>query len=364
MTRGTRATVDCAALRHNLAVARRSAPSARVIAVIKSNGYGHGLLPVARTLAADADAFAVTCLDEARPLREAGLDQRIVLLEGVYEPAELAEAGALGADLVVHADWQVEVFESAASGRPVDVWLKVDSGMHRLGFAPERVPDIHRRLAACGRVGEIRFMTHLARADDRDCGYTRDQLSAMDRACEALAGERSLANSAGTLAWPETHGDWVRPGIMLYGASPFCDGRPERPPLRPAMVLESRLVAVSQRRAGDLIGYGGTYTCPEPMPVGVVSIGYGDGYPRHAPSGTPVLVGGVRARTVGRVSMDMLCVDLRPCTQAREGERVVLWGEGLPAEEVAEHAGTIAYELFCHVTARVPMNYVDTEANG
>lgn len=364
MTRGTRATVDCAALRHNLAVARSSAPNARVLAVIKSDGYGHGLLPVARTLAGDADGFAVTCLEEARPLREAGLDQRIVLLEGLYEPAELTEAAALGADLVVHADWQVHVLESAAPGRAVDVWLKVDSGMHRLGFPPQRVQEVHRRLAACKRVGTIRFMTHLARADDRDCGYTREQLAAMERACGALAGERSLANSAGTLAWPQSHGDWVRPGIMLYGASPFCDGRPERPPLRPAMVLESRLVAVSQRQSGDLIGYGGTYACPESMPVGVVSIGYGDGYPRHAPTGTPVLVGGVRTQTVGRVSMDMLCVDLRPCPEARVAERVVLWGDGLPAEEVADHAGTIAYELFCQVTARVPMDYVDTEADG
>lgn len=362
MSRGALATVDGAALRHNIDLARRRAGGSGVVAVIKSNGYGHGLLPVARALWRQADAFAVTCIDEARPLREAGLRHPILLLEGLYEPQEMTAVQSLGLDLVIHTEWQVAVLETAG-GPPVDVWLKVDSGMHRLGFPPEAVADIHRRLQRCSSVATVRLMTHLARADDRACDYTRQQIETMRAACDGLAGEHCWANSAGTLGWPETHADWVRPGIMLYGASPFCDGG-ERPPLRPAMTLESRLVAISQRRRGDLIGYGGTYACPEDMPVGVVAIGYGDGYPRHAATGTPVLIRGRRGQLVGRVSMDMICVDLRNVPDADVGDRVVLWGEGLPAEEVADHAGTIAYELFCQVTARVPFQYRDIEVHG
>ncbi|MBA1148399.1 alanine racemase [Ectothiorhodospiraceae bacterium WFHF3C12] len=362
MSRGTLATVDGEALRHNIAVAREMAPAARVVAVVKSNGYGHGLLPVARALWRDADAFAVTCIDEARPLREAGLRHPILLLEGLYEPQEITAVQSLGLDLVIHTAWQLEVLE-AVDGPAVNVWLKVDSGMHRLGFAPAEVAGVHERLRACESVGDVRLMTHLARADDRGCEYTDFQIRTMETACAGLPGEQCWANSAGTLGWPRTHADWVRPGIMLYGASPFCDGR-ERPPLRPAMTLESRLVAISQRQRGDLIGYGGTYACPEDMPVGVVAIGYGDGYPRHAGTGTPVLINGQRAQLVGRVSMDMICVDLRRVPGAAVGDRVVLWGEGLPAEEVADHAGTIAYELFCQVTARVPFQYRDLESHG
>lgn len=362
MSRGALATVDGNALRHNLRLARSMASGSRVVAVIKSNGYGHGLLPTARALWRQADAFAVTCIDEARPLREAGLRHPILLLEGLYEPQELSAVQSLGLDLIVHTAWQVEVLE-AADGPPVDVWLKVDSGMHRLGFPPEEVAEMHRRLGACESVATVRLMTHLARADDRRCDYTDLQIRTMRDACRGLPGEHCWANSAATLGWPETHADWVRPGIMLYGASPFCDGL-ERPPLRPAMTLESRLVAISQRRRGDLIGYGGTYSCPADMPVGVVAIGYGDGYPRHADTGTPVLIRGRRGQLVGRVSMDMICVDLRNIPDAEVGDRVVLWGDGLPAEEVADCAGTIAYELFCQVTSRVPFQYRDIEAHG
>jgi alanine racemase len=359
VTRQTRAEIDLPALRHNLGVARASAPNARIMAVIKANGYGHGLLPVAKAVAS-ADALAVTSLEEAAPLREAGYSQRIVLLEGLYDPGELTLAARLGLDLIVHSDWQVEVLERAHLERPVSCWLKVDSGMHRLGFPAERVASTYRRLHACASVApQLRFITHLASADDRTSDYTRFQLSAFASACEGLPGERSIANSAGLLAWPETHADWVRPGVMLYGATPFADAAPEHPNLAPAMTLTSRLISIQHFKRGDRVGYAGTYVCPEDMPVGVVAIGYGDGYPRHAPSGTPVLVGGERAALVGRVSMDMLCVDLRGLKTVYIDAPVTLWGRGLPIEEIAQASGTISYELMCQVTGRVHFDYRD-----
>ncbi len=354
MTRDTRAVIRLDALQHNLDMARKAAPGARVMAVVKANGYGHGLLRVARAMRC-ADAFAVTSLDEAIPLREAGFAHPILLLEGLFEPRELDAFSRYRLDMVVHSDWQLEVILGSRTPRPLSVWLKVDSGMHRLGFAPEAVPAVASRLQASRAVSKhIRFITHLACADDRDDTTTEAQVHAFDRATVGLAGERSIANSAGLLAWPETRGDWVRPGIMLYGASPFVDGRESPQPLRPVMTLGSRLVAINHFRKGDRIGYGGSWACPEDMPVGVVAIGYGDGYPRHAPSGTPVLVGGHRTQLVGRVSMDMICVDLRGIEpEVDVGEPVVLWGEGLPVEEVARWSGTISYELLCGLTGRV-----------
>lgn len=354
MSRDTRAVISAGALRHNLQVARHAARGARILAVIKGNGYGHGLLRVARALS-DADAFAVTCLEEAVPLREAGFVHPILLLEGVFEPSELEIASRYRLDLVVHADWQLDLLERHNGSRPLSVWLKVDTGMHRLGFAPELVPRVCERLRACRGVGpHIRYMTHLACADDRENRMTPRQLACFDGALSGLPGERSLANSAGLLGWPEVRADWVRPGIMLYGASPFVDGLEPRPDLRPAMTLCSRLIAINQVPEGDTVGYGATFRCPESMPVGVVAIGYGDGYPRHAGTGTPVLVNGFETRLVGRVSMDMLTVDLRGLEgRVQVGDPVTLWGDGLPIERVADHAGTIAYELLCGVTRRV-----------
>jgi alanine racemase len=357
VTRLARATVDLSAIRHNLAVAAARAPDSRVIAVLKANGYGHGLVQAARAVSA-ADALAVSCLEEAMPLREAGFGHRLVLLEGPFEASELGVYERLRLDPVVHAPWQIELLQRRRPRRNLDVWLKVDTGMHRLGFPPGSIGDIHARLANCPGIGSIRIMTHLACADDRRDATTTEQLEVLRRACDGLGAERSVCNSAGTLGWPSAHADWVRPGIMLYGASPFIDGG-ERPPLRAAMTLEARLIAVNRHRRGDRVGYSGTYECPEDMPVGVVSIGYGDGYPRHAPNGTPVLVNGEPAELVGRVSMDMICVDLRRCPDAAVGDPVVLWGPDLPAESIAERCGTIAYELFCQITRRVAYRYVD-----
>lgn len=362
MTRLARATVDLGALRHNLAMARHSAPSTRVVAVLKANGYGHGLLQVAAALA-QADAFAVSCIEEASRLRAAGYRHRIILLAGYFEPAELPLFAQYALDPVIHAEWQLPPLERSTLQRPLDVWLKVDTGMHRLGFSPGRVREVYRRLRAMPAVASIRFMTHLARADDRRDPTTQVQLEAFAAACQGLPGERSIANSAATLAWPQSHADWVRPGIMLYGCSPFKDGL-DCPILQPAQTLEARLMAVNHYRPGDRIGYGGIYACPEAMPVGIVSIGYGDGYPRHAPSGTPLLLAGREVALVGRVSMDMLCVDLRSVPNARVGDLVVLWGEDLPAGRVAEHCGTIAYELLCKITSRVQFRYVDRAGVG
>ncbi len=358
MRRTAQVVVDLDALRHNLARARDAAGKARVMAVVKADAYGHGLAEAARALA-DADALAVACVGEAAALREAGWEGRIVVLEGVADAAGLREAAALEADLVVHAPEQLALLEGAGSRRPLDVWVKLDTGMHRLGFPPEAAAGLAARLAGLAAVGTVRWMTHLACADDRRDGATARQLARFAAALEGIPGERSAANSGGLLGWPEAALDWARPGIMLYGASPFTGATGETEGLRPAMRFETRLIAVTRRRRGDALGYGGAWVCPEDMPVGVAAAGYGDGYPRHAPSGTPVLVRGRRAALVGRVSMDMILVDLRGVPDARPGDPVTLWGPGLPVEAVAAAAGTIPYELLCAVSGRVPRRVVE-----
>ncbi len=362
MTRITRATIHLDALRANLAAARAAAPASHVMAVLKADAYGHGLLRAAGALA-EADGFAVSCLGEAQPLRRAGYGHRIILLEGFFDADEIEAFAADRLDPVVHAPWQLELLAQHPPSEPLDVWVKVDTGMHRLGFPPRELADVRQRLSDLPGVRGIRYITHLACADVRDDPTTREQLQCFEAAMAGLEGERSIANSAATLAWPAAHGDWVRPGIMLYGCSPFVD-HGEAPALTPALTLEARLIAVQEQAAGARIGYGGTFVCPERMPMGVVSIGYGDGYPRRAPNGTPVLVNGRRVAVAGRVSMDMIHVDLRNAPDARPGDRVVLWGEGgLRAEEVAAHCQTISYELLCQITARVTFQY-DGDGHG
>ncbi|MDE2088464.1 MAG: alanine racemase [Gammaproteobacteria bacterium] len=345
------AIIDLQALRHNLQRVRRAAPASKVMAVVKADGYGHGLVRVARQL--DADAYAVACLDEALALREAGIQRPIVLLEGFSEPQELEPIRRYSLDAVVHHRAQLDILEHAGAS-PIKVWLKIDSGMHRLGFPPEEVPDAWRRANACAAAAKpLRFMTHLANADARGDARTARQLEVFHQALGGRAGERSIANSAAILAWPQSHVEWVRPGLMLYGASPFIGGRAEQEGLQPVMTLGTRLIAVNAVKKGEAVGYGGTWVCPRDMRIGVAAIGYGDGYPRHAANGTPVLVNGRRTALVGRVSMDMVCVDLSEQPEARIGDPVVLWGKELPVEEVAQHAATIPYELLCGVTRRV-----------
>ncbi len=355
MSRAARAVISHRALQHNLDCVRRAAPGSRVLAVIKANAYGHGIVRVARALA-NADAFAVASIDEAMVLREAGVKQPIVLLEGVFEMQELQLAVEHGLQLVVHSEEQLRLLESSQLPQAADIWLKIDTGMHRLGFSPDVAYAVWRRLKACDAVAEtIRLMTHFANSDQRDDPTTDLQLDRFEAALTHCPGERSAANSGAVLAWPRAHMDWVRPGIMLYGASPFCDAGAAEFDLRPAMSLHSRLIAVQRYRRGEPIGYGGTWRCPEDMSVGVAAIGYGDGYPRHAPPGTPVLLNNKSVPLIGRVSMDMICLDLRTQPGAAPGDAVMLWGDGLPVEDIAASAGTIAYELLCRVTARVPM---------
>ena len=353
MTRPARVVIDQAALRHNLAQVRALAPRSKVMAIVKADAYGHGITRVAMALRS-ADAFGVACLEEARELREAGITQPLVLLEGPYSAAEMDEISALKLDIVVHDQSQLSILEKTRVSRPVAVWLKIDSGMHRLGFLPENVGPVWKRLNKCSSVADnIRLMTHLANANQRNDEMTGTQLDCFRSVTADFPGEKSIANSGGVIAYPESHADWVRPGLMLYGASPMNDSTSREENLLPVMTLETKIIAVKILRANDPVGYGATWRCPEDMPVGVVAAGYGDGYPRHAPSGTPVLVNGRRASLIGRASMDMLTVDLRNQPEARVGDPVILWGAGLPVEEIAAHAGTIPYELLCGVHKRL-----------
>jgi alanine racemase len=353
MSRNAIATIHLDALRHNLAQVRRSAPAARVMAVVKADAYGHGLERASAALA-DADAFGVSTFEEAERLRAAGREQRIVLLSGFDDPADFARMRRFGLDAVVHHASQLDMLERDGAGSPMRVWLKLDTGMHRLGFPAARAGDAHARLRALDCVdADIGLMTHFASSDEFGGAQTRAQLAAFAAATERLAGDRSLANSAAILGWPEAHGQWVRAGGALYGMSVAAGKTGADFGLQPAMTLSSRLIAVNRVARGEPVGYSATWHCPEDLDVGVVAIGYGDGYPRGARSGTPVLVRGVRVPVIGRVSMDLMTVDLRGLAEARVGDPVVLWGPGLPVEEVAGHAGTIGYELTCSITRRV-----------
>lgn len=352
MARPLKAIIHTAALAHNLAVARAAAPTARLLAVVKANGYGHGLLTVARALGA-ADGFGVLGIHEAVRLREAGFRHPILLLEGVFGADELEAVQAFDLSLVVHHSEQLSWLEGARPARPVDVFLKINTGMNRLGFAPGQVDSVLARLKACASVGRITLMTHFARADEP--GGMDGPFRRFREIVAAHGLGFSAANSAALLASPEVHGDWVRPGIMLYGVSPFPERHAGELGLRPAMSLVSEIIGVQSLRRGDSVGYGGVFVAERDMRVGIVAAGYADGYPRHAPTGTPVLVDGQRTRLVGRISMDMLAVDLTGLAHAGVGTPVTLWGEGLPVEEVARAAGTISYELLTARAERVPL---------
>lgn len=358
MTQGAVASINTDALKHNLGRVRAAAPNSRVIAVIKADGYGHGMVRVAHALSA-ADAFGVARLDEALALREASIAHQILLMEGVSTSQELRTAAQKRLQLVVHNDEQIDLLENVRLATPVQVWLKLDIGMHRLGFLPEQFAQAWQRLNDCNAVsGTPKIMGHFSCADDRNDNTTLEQLAQFERLSEPWQAERSVANSAAILSQPESHYQWVRPGIMLYGVSPFSDGLAESEDLQAAMTLTTQLIAVKHLRQGERIGYGGTWQCPSDMHVGIAAIGYGDGYPRHAESGTPVLIGEQRSQIIGRVSMDMIAIDLRHAPDAAVGDKVTLWGEDLPVEEVAEHAKTIPYELLCGVTRRVRFEYV------
>ncbi len=350
MARPIQAHIDLSALESNLQVARR-ATSARIMSVIKADGYGHGLLRVTEALAA-TDGYALLDIQDAIRLREAGFRQTILLLEGFFSAEELPVIAEYDLTCVIHSAAQIAMLDACQKNGKLDVWLKVNTGMNRLGFVPPQVAQAMDQLRRHRAVRDITLMTHFANAD-QERGIA-EPLALFNDVATPYRVARSLANSAALLRYPETHGDWARPGIMLYGASPFAGVSAQQLGLKPAMTLSSRIIAIQELRAGDEVGYGALFRAGHAMRIGVVACGYADGYPRIAMN-APVLVDGQRSRTLGRVSMDMLYVDLSALPQAEVGSRVVLWGEGMPIEEVARTAGTISYELMCALTARVPI---------
>ncbi len=323
------------------------------MAVVKANAYGHGLVTIAEALAA-ADAFAVARLEEAIALRESGNRSRIVILEGVGDADELEAAARHGFEPFVHGNPQISLLEAWRGPQVLRIWLKIDSGMHRLGFAPADVAAAAARLGACRYVAKpLAFATHLSDADRKELKDTRTQIEAFSAATLGHDGERSIANSAGLIAWPEARADWVRPGIMLYGISPFPDSTGQQLGLVPAMTLETQVIALKDVAAGERVGYGGTWTAPRASRIAVAAVGYGDGYPRSVANGAPVAVAGESAVVAGRPSMDMLTIDVTGLPRVGVGDPVELWGRTVPAERVAAAAGTIAYELTCRVGRRV-----------
>jgi alanine racemase len=356
MARPIQASFDLAALKNNFAVARRHAGAATLMAVVKANAYGHGLMRVARSLA-DADAFALLELDDAVRLRDAGYRQRILLLEGCFSPEELPVILHHEFTIMVHAREQLQMLKGLRADRKIDIFLKFNTGMNRLGFSAADAGSVIEEVKALPCAGKIVLTTHFSDAE----GVSGIDWQMREFANHVLQPgyERSLANSAALLRFPEARGDWVRPGIMLYGASPLEDASAEELELKPVMTLKSAIIAIQQLKAGDTVGYGSLFSADRTMRIGVVACGYADGYPRHAHNGVPVLIEGVRVPMAGRVSMDMLCVDLTNVPHASVGSPAVLWGDGLPIEEVAAAAGTVSYELMCALARRVPFGEPD-----
>ncbi|AOE50572.1 alanine racemase [Kangiella sediminilitoris] len=355
--RPTKAVIDLDALRHNFQTVQKIAPNSRVIAVVKANAYGHGLSKVAKALP-EAEMFAVATPAEAYTLRKAGIQQPILLLEGFFEARELPKIVNNDLQIVVHHSPQIEALANLNTTKKIKVWLKVDSGMNRLGFKIDELPEIEKQLATIECIEKpIRLMSHFASADDVNDSFTEQQLETFVSTTKHLTWERSMANSAGILEAKDAHFDWIRPGLILYGCSPMIGSVGADYGLQPVMNLESQIMSIKNLKKGESTGYGRHWFAEKDTVIGLVAIGYGDGYPRHAKNGTPVWVNGRTVPLVGRVSMDMLAVELGPDHNENIGDRVVLWGKELPAEIVAEHADTIPYTLSCGVTGRVHMIY-------
>ena len=352
------AVIDRRALRHNLQQVRRQAPQSRLIAVVKANAYGHGLLETAHTLQ-DADCYGVARIGEALMLRSGGIVKPILMLEGFFCAEDLPVLVANNIETAVHSIEQLEALEQATLARPVPVWMKLDTGMHRLGVRPEQAEAFYQRLSACRNVVQpVNIMSHFSRADEPESDTTLKQIQCFESFAAGKPGQRSIAASGGTLLWPDAHNEWVRPGIILYGVSPMEGSQGCQYDLQPAMTLKSNLIAVREHKAGESVGYGGTWISAGDTRLGVVAMGYGDGYPRSAPTGTPVWLNGREVPIVGRVSMDMMSVDLGPEATDKVGDEVVLWGQALPVEHIADCTGISAYELITKLTQRVSMEYI------
>jgi len=356
--RATKAVINEEALLHNLQRIQNLAPKSEVIAVIKANAYGHGIEQVANILKGKVNLFGVACTEEAILLRESGISERIVLLEGLFEAEELALVDHYNLELVIHSQYQIDAIKNFHPQAPITVWLKLDSGMHRLGFSPEDFIDEHQRLVKSGKVKlPIGLMTHFSDADDPTLATTQKQHDLFKKLTANFLGPRTEANSAAIMAWPETHQSHIRPGLLLYGCSPLLDKEGAQHGLKPVMTLESQLIAINKVNKNETVGYGSTWKTDKDTHIGVIAIGYGDGYPRHAKSGTPVWINNRLVSMVGRVSMDMITVDLGMDCTDQIGDRVILWGPELPLERIAACANTVSYELLCGISRRVKFTY-------
>ncbi|WP_044470973.1 alanine racemase [Mannheimia massilioguelmaensis] len=350
--------ISSVALKHNIQTIRKKAPYSKIIAVVKANAYGHGVLFVSSAVERLVDGFGVARLEEALSLRSNGVTKPILLLEGFFSIDDLPILSVNNIQTVIHNQEQLDAIKQAHLDNPIKVWLKIDTGMHRLGVSLEQVDDFYDALTNCKNVSEIGFVSHFSRADEIDCDYTQIQLSRFLNATKDKQGDRTIAASGGILFWEDSHLEYIRPGIIMYGVSPTSTPSSEYD-LIPVMTLTSSLIAVRDHKKGEPVGYGGTWISERDTKIGVIAIGYGDGYPRNVPTGTPVHINGRRVPIVGRVSMDMVTVDLGPDCQDKVGDEAILWGKELPIEEVADITGLLSYELMTKLTPRVLTEYVD-----
>ena len=360
MARPTIANIDLNALRHNYVQAKNCTQGSKAVAVVKANAYGHGAVECAKALSLDADAFGVACIEEAIELRAAGINNPVLLLEGPFSEDEVAVAVQQNFWLMVSNTTQIDWLCNNSAAHQLSVWLKVDTGMHRLGLEPGLVSQCWQRLLAAGVLPDNMVLaSHFASADDPASAMTKRQMEILKPLSDQLKCRTSSANSAGIIAWPHSHGDWIRPGFMLYGNTPMIDDQPRGPKLKPVMTLRSAVIGLRQVNTGDTVGYGEAWTAARPSTIATIAIGYGDGYPRMAANGTPVLVNGCKATLAGRVSMDMITVDVTDIDGVALGDEVELWGSTYSANDIASHSQTIGYELLTRMPLRVPRIYTE-----
>lgn len=358
MINPTIAHIDLSALQHNVKQIKSLSPNSKILAMVKSNAYGHGAVEVAKALVDDVAAFGVIFLKEAQKIFAANVKKKIVILSGFFDAEELRQIDACGFDTVIHNHEQLRILEQIKLEHPLNVWLKIDTGMHRLGFQPHEIPAVYAKLMQHPKINiPLQLMTHFSDADDLTKSKTQEQFACFQQVATHVPGAHCLANSSAILNWPQISSEWIRPGIMLYGAMPFFGKINADLKLKPVMTLTSRIIAVHQLHQGDAVGYGSSWICPEDMRVGIIAVGYGDGYPRNTIAGTPILINGIRASLIGRVAMDLTTVDLRLVPEAQVGTTVTLWGKGLPIELVAQGSGSIPYEVLCRLTSRVFYQY-------